>query len=207
MSNEKSLFEQVMYENKMNKKIESLGDYDWKRLTYFHPTDHMTTGEKFVYLEKLLTGSKSNDRILFEQVMSGEYYLEMARIGYIPLVVGSVKREYEVYVNTNDSGKIPHFHVRLKADWSKFHTCVCFMAEDGNPAYFHHGTKQDVLSAPLKKELVKLFRAQTRVNRADKAVYVTNWELACLDWNRNNSDVMIPEHLMILENMPDYRKL
>lgn len=43
---------------------------------------------------------------------------EMARVGYFG-------DKYEVYINTNDPGNEPHFHVRdIKTQGEDFHTCV-----------------------------------------------------------------------------------
>lgn len=51
--------------------------------------------------------------------------LGMARVGFTP-------DRYEVYVNTNDGGKIPHFHYRDANDWNRFHTCI----KIDKPEYF-----------------------------------------------------------------------
>jgi len=117
---------------------------------------------------------------------------EMARIGYLPYNQGAKEGEYEIYVNTNDSGNVPHFHIRLKEDWAKFHTCVEFK----NPEYFIHGSKQDVLTGRLKRELIWFFEGTNKSGR-------TNWDEACSDWNKNNSSVTIPDGF----EMPDYMKL
>jgi hypothetical protein len=132
-----------------------------------------------------------NERHILQSLNEGEI-LEMARIGYIPMGT----KELEVYVNTDDSGKIPHFHVRNK-DWS-FHTCIEFK----KPDYFHHEGKTDVLNRSQKKELIKFFKAKAVAGRT-RGKSITNWDLACIDWNRNNSDVILPEG----QKMPDYAKL
>lgn len=114
-------------------------------------------------------------------------YTEMARVGI-------TDDDYEIYINTNDGGKIPHFHYRKANDWKAFHTCI--MIE--KPEYFHHGSKQDVLNSKQKKELVEFLNAKPKNKR-----YETHWEYLVSMWNDNNSDVEIDETIQ----MPDYQQL
>ena len=111
--------------------------------------------------------------------------LEMARVGY-------TNDNYEIYVNTNDSGKIPHFHYRDKDNWNNFHTCI--QLKDAK--YFLHGNKQNVLNSKQKKELI-LF-----LNKPYNK-YMNNWQAILELWNKNNSDVEVDEDL----EMPDYKNL
>lgn len=114
-------------------------------------------------------------------------YTEMARVGI-------TEDNYEIYINTNDAGKIPHFHYRKENDWKAFHTCIQIEKAE----YFHHGTKQDVLNSKQKKELVKFLNTKPKSKR-----YANNWELLVEMWNLNNSDVELNEDI----EMPDYRNL
>lgn len=111
-------------------------------------------------------------------------YTEMARVGI-------TDDDYEVYVNTNDSGKIPHFHYRKAKNWNEFHTCIQIQA----PNYFHHGNKQDILNSKQKKELIDFLKAKPRNKR-----YETHWEYLVSMWNDNNSDIIIDEEIL----MPNY---
>lgn len=111
----------------------------------------------------------------------------MARIGY-------TDGKYEVYVNTNDAGNIPHFHYRLETDWSKFHTCIKLTS----PEYFLHEGKEHVLN----KKRLKLLMTFLLTAPPDRPGY-TNWQEVVMEWNRNNSDMNVPSDL----EMPDYNEL
>lgn len=114
----------------------------------------------------------------------------MSRVGY--------SSGLEIYVNTDDGGNIPHFHMRDKRDWAKFHTCICIE----QPSYFLHDGKEDVLNSKQRKELVRFMQSKPSI-----AKYATkfdnNWELVCFLWDINNSNVNIADNAV----MPDYSKL
>lgn len=111
---------------------------------------------------------------------------EMARIGF-------TDDGFEVYINTDDGGNIPHFHYRTKNTW-EFHTCIRLDIAE----YFHHDGKEDILNSKQRKQLVKFLKAEPRNKR-----YKTNWERVLADWNDNNSDIEIDENL----DMPNYLDL
>ena len=117
----------------------------------------------------------------------------MARVGF-------TSDRYEVYVNTNDGGKIPHFHYRDANDWSKFHTCIRI---DG-PEYFHHEGKSDVLNSKQKKALQKFMKSKVSLDRY-KDKFSNNWELICFMWDINNSDIQIDDNTQQPNyiNLPD----
>lgn len=116
---------------------------------------------------------------------------EMARIGYVD--------DYELYVNTNDAGNIPHFHLRDGKDWDKFHTCICIE----KPIYFLHGSKQDKCNAKLKKQLNEFVR------EIDPDLHFPYYETIIFEWNRNNSTKKINVNRDEDGNMiiPDYTQL
>ena len=63
---------------------------------------------------------------------------------------------YLIYVNSNDSSYIPHFHMVDKNSRGKdkkkgFHTCIRI----DKPEYFNHEGKEDRLNSGQIKELVK----------------------------------------------------
>lgn len=120
-------------------------------------------------------------KLLFEQ----ELY-EMARVGF-------TSDSYEVYVNTNDAGNIPHFHYRQKDDWNKFHTCI----QITSPKYFHHTGKEDVLNIKQKKNLIEF------LNSPYKNYGITVFRHLIDMWNDNNSSVQVDENITI----PDYMSL
>lgn len=114
----------------------------------------------------------------------------MARIGYVT--------NLELYVNTDDGGMIPHFHLRDKTDWDKFHTCI----QIEQPKYFLHEGKEDTLNSKQKKELQSFMESPvTLKSYADK--FENNWELVCFLWDSNNSSKMISEDAV----QPDYTQL
>lgn len=111
---------------------------------------------------------------------------EMARIGF-------TDDGFEVYVNTDDGGNIPHFHYRTKSTW-QFHTCIRLDTAE----YFHHDGKEDVLNSNQRKALVKFLNSYDK-NEEDK----THWQVLLKEWNRNNSNI----NTDINQTMPDYTKL
>lgn len=109
--------------------------------------------------------------------------LEMARIGYLDNAL-------EVYINTNDPGHIPHFHVRDKATrGDNFHTCI----EIKTNRYFHHTGKEDVLNSSQRKALMEFVKSKDKYG--DEI-----WPLIIKEWNRNNSDFEVD----LNQNIPDY---
>lgn len=106
----------------------------------------------------------------------------MARVGY-------TSDRYEIYVNTDDGGMIPHFHYRLSSDWSKFHTCICI----DRPEYFHHNGEEDVLNSKQKRALQEFMTS--KVSGKYSYRFKNNWELVCFLWSINNSEVEIPDDI------------
>lgn len=115
--------------------------------------------------------------------------LEMARVGF-------TDDEYEVYIHTEDTGNIPHFHIwDAETRGQKFHTCI----KIESPEYFHHTGKEDYLNSSMRKELIKFLKSKpTKLKRYD-----TNWEVVVDMWNANNSKASVPDD----PPMPDYTKL
>lgn len=116
--------------------------------------------------------------------------LGMARVGFVG--------DLEVYVNTNDSGMIPHFHLRDPNNWERFHTCIKLT----KPEYFLHEGKEDTLNTKQRKELQQFMQGKITIPKyANK--FDNNWQLACFMWDINNSSVEIPDGV----EMPDYKQL
>ena len=111
---------------------------------------------------------------------------EMARIGKFD--------DLEVYVRTNDGGNIPHMHIwDSTTRGSRFHTCIRLDKAE----YFHHTGKEDKLNSRQRKDLVNLLQAPYR------RFNITNWERLLIEWNDNNSDIIIDEN----SPMPNYLEL
>lgn len=68
-------------------------------------------------------------------------YRDMARIGF-------TGDGYEVYINSDDEGKIPHFHYRKARDWGSFHTSIKMESSE----YFYHVDDQGILNSDQKKK-------------------------------------------------------
>lgn len=114
--------------------------------------------------------------------------IEMARIGF-------TDDGFEVYVNTDDGGNIPHFHYR-KGKYPNFtnHTCISILTAE----YFHHDGKEAVLNNKQRKDLVKFLKDNNKSKGFD-----TNWDRLIADWNANNSDMDVDEN----QPMPNYLNL
>lgn len=125
--------------------------------------------------------------------LTEEYLVEMARIGWVPT---TNVRGIEVYVRTDDGGKIPHFHIRKYGDNNTFdwETCVKYTSAE----YFKHGNYKDNLPSGFGKKLNTMLKQN---NPKDPGR--TYWQSAIIAWNNNNSDVEIPFDL----EQPDYSKL
>lgn len=121
-------------------------------------------------------------------VNGDELIIEMAKIG-------DIHNEYRIFVNTDDPGYIPHFHIwDFKTKGQKFHTCVKYESCE----YFHHHCKEDILNTKLKKELVSFLNKKSIVNKGK-----TNWQIAIDLWNMNNSKMKVD----INQKMPNYKLL
>jgi len=119
---------------------------------------------------------------------------EMARIGWIP---SNQPRGIEVYVHTDDSGNVPHFHIRKYGTNNNFEWETCIRYD--SPRYFAHGKYHGKIPTKLAKELDKMFRQKNPKSRGGQ----TFWEDAIDEWNRNNSEIELPIDL----EQPDYTQL
>ena len=114
--------------------------------------------------------------------------------------VGITDDSYLIYVNSDDSGYVPHFHYvdetsRGKDKKKGFHTCIRIDV----PEYFKHGNKQDILNSNQLKELIEFLKQPFKRPQFNG----TNWEFIRMSWNDNNSKQNVDEEL----KMPDYSKL
>lgn len=119
------------------------------------------------------------------KLINRENLTEMARIGF-------TDDGFEVYVNTDDGGNIPHFHYRTKGTW-EFHSCIKLEKAE----YFEHEGKEGKLNSKQRKALVKF------LNKVDEDENKTNWQIIVSEWNRNNSNVKVNKNLQ----MPNYLDL
>lgn len=119
---------------------------------------------------------------------------EMARVGYM-----GKKNEFEIYVRTDDPGRVPHFHLRdSSTQGGNFETCV----ELKTNKYFHHGPYNDVLNSSQRKELAKFMESPNEY-------FQNNYMATIYAWNSNNSS----EKIVPIKDdngniiVPDYRVL
>jgi len=123
--------------------------------------------------------------------MQTQKHNERACIGYIN------EQEYEVFVNTDDEGYIPHFHIRSNDKHVKwFETSIRY----DSPQYFFHEGKEEYLDSQEREMLNDFFKQKVK---SKKFREFTNWQLAIFEWNKNNSKMQLDEDLPI----PDYKLL
>jgi uncharacterized protein with HEPN domain len=115
----------------------------------------------------------------------------MSRIGY-------TNDSYEIYVNTDDGGNIPHFHYRDPNNWQRFHTCICIETAE----YFHHGNEQDILNHRQKRQLSDFMNRSVSIHRYSGS-FKNNWDLICFLWDINNSNISVSD----TTELPDYNQL
>ena len=107
---------------------------------------------------------------------------EMARIGF-------TDDGFEVYINTDDGGNIPHFHYRRgKYPNYDFHTCIRLDEAE----YFHPEGKEGRLNSKQKKDLLRF------LNSINKDEDKTNWQILLIEWNRNNFNIRIDKNQKML---------
>ena len=118
---------------------------------------------------------------------------EMARVCFLP--PSSVKG-VEVYVNTDDAGNVPHFHIRKRSGENKYEWESCVMYTE--PSYFNHEKHHVKLPGDYPRILNKVLKQKNK-----KIPTETYWQTAINMWNINNSSMDLPFDL----KQPDYSRL
>ena len=116
---------------------------------------------------------------------------EMARVGFLD-------GEFEIYVWTDDSGHIPHIHVRdTNARGGNYETCIKLKTNE----YFLHGHYTDKMNASMRKAFNNFMHAPCINTR-----YQNNYDFAVDMWNHNNSSTIITPEYDAYGNIivPDY---
>lgn len=108
-------------------------------------------------------------------------------------VVGYINDGYTVYIDTDDSGKVPHFHFKKANDYDPFYACI----KIESPEYFYHSSNQDVLNSDQKEEMIDFLKSECVDDH-----YANNWELLLSNWNMDN-DIQVDWNQV----MPDYNLL
>lgn len=136
------------------------------------------------------------------QDMTIRYINEQYKLEEMAVRVGIVKPgNYLIFVNTDDPGKIPHFHVVDATSNGKdkkkgFSTCICI----DKPEYFIYGNKTDKITNGGQRKALDTFLRQPFQYKKFNG---TNWEYIVMIWNMNNSEVTIDEDVV----QPDYTLL
>jgi hypothetical protein len=123
---------------------------------------------------------------------------QFCKLEEMPVRVGIIEKgNYYVYVNTDDGGNVPHFHiVDANTRGKQFHCCVKIEKSE----YFDHGFKTDkITNSKERKALDSFLREPFQKSKFNG----TNWEYIVMIWNMNNSDMDVDEELP----QPDYTKL
>ena len=112
--------------------------------------------------------------------------------------VGVVEKgNYLIYVNTDDSGNLPHFHcVDASTRGNEFHTCIRI---DTAEYFIHEGKENKITNIRERKALDKFLREPFSKPKFNG----TNWEYIVMIWNMNNSNADVDEDL----EQPDYTLL
>lgn len=114
----------------------------------------------------------------------------MARIGFLNKQGNPESRsEFELYVNTDDGGNIPHMHVHIKDEHD---ACIRYDCAE----YFSHGKNNNKVSSEVAKMIDILLRKQYTSK-------MTYWDYAVASWNINNSSKKLSDDL----DQPDYTQL
>lgn len=124
---------------------------------------------------------------------------DMARIGFIENL------SFEVYVRTDD-GNEPHVHVWDRGTKGEnFSTAISLKG----PKYTPHGDKyKDTFNSKQKKAFVT-FMGSITTPKSKRELQMTNYELCCAEWNRNNSNMDVDVQYDENDNpiIPDYTQL
>ena len=124
-------------------------------------------------------------------------------------VLGSFSRFY-CYVNSNDDGSIPHFHVQdgnpknrnnnQNSDRNHFHCCIQITKNN----YFIHPGKNSIFNSKERKDLDKFLNSKiTSIPKELKYTRyhpTTNWEALRDLWNVGNRNQFVP----LSVKKPDY---
>lgn len=125
-------------------------------------------------------------------------YESADNISRVGLVSTTSVATFDVYIETDDLGKIPHFHVRKygKNGHYEWETCIRYDSAE----YFLHGRHKDKLP---DKKIAKQLDAMLRQVNPKLRNQTTFWQ-SCVDqWNLNNSDVELDPDI----EQPDYTQL
>ena len=126
--------------------------------------------------------------------------VDIARIGFIE------DFSLEVYVRTDDGGNEPHVHVWDRGTkGEKFSTAVSLK----EPKYTPHGDKyKDTFNSRQKKAFVA-FMGSITPPKSKRELPMTNYELCCTEWSRNNSNMDVEVQYDENDNpiIPDYSQL
>ena len=114
--------------------------------------------------------------------------MEMARVGWLDDALSG----YELYVQTDDAGEIPHFHLKHKNQTKSKSLTIEIL----RPIYFERGTHKGTLNSKERNSLQAFISDKSSNARYNG----TNWDMVVDLWNDNNSNRTIPTNM----KQPDY---
>ena len=126
---------------------------------------------------------------IIDNLFSDEIY-EMAK-------VCEIEPKVEVFVNTNDNGNIPHFHVwkKIRGRLHEWEVCVRYDSAE----YFSHKKHPGTMPSDMTKKLNEVLKKKNPNSRHGD----TYWQTAVEMWNQNNERKPLDWDL----EQPDYTKL
>lgn len=144
---------------------------------------------------QIFVQKRKKEGLFIRQAVGEDTLCEMSRVGFVSV---GTSETVEVYVHTDDTGQVPHFHVRKYHaggngfDWE---VCVKYLSAE----YFFHGCEHAGIPAGANisgKDLNRFFDAK----KADGRTY---WQIAVDAWNDNNIGMALPADIP----HPDYSEL
>lgn len=150
--------------------------------------DLYENGKTDLFAEELFLLNPTYKNFVLEEIERGNIktrtqrpLYEMARVGFMN-AKGYQKTgpgEFSVSVRTNDPGFIPHVHILSK----NRETEICVKLESAE--YFNHEDHMVEMNNKYAEAFYKFM-----LYSPDK-VFKNNYEYACYEWNRNNSQVQV----------------
>ena len=113
-------------------------------------------------------------------------YWDMELIGFVSLKKYS---DIEVYVQTYDVARVPHFHVRKHLHGNVYEWDIAIRVDSAK--YFEHGKHKGRISTKLATDLDKMFRSIDKY--AAYGENKTYWKLAIEMWNSQNATMYNPD--------------
>ena len=131
----------------------------------------------------------------------GKKIVDFYRIGFVSL---KKYNDIEIYVQTYDVARVPHFHVRKHLHGNVYEQDIAIRFDSAR--YFEHGKHKRRISTKLATDLDKMLRSIDKYATYNKNR--TYWERAVYSWNnQNGTSLYKPISLDDDIKQPDYSRL